>query len=259
MIYSFCSFFNELELMKVRLEIMKPLDCTNVFIESIYTHAGDKKELCFNTNDLSDKCRDSIVYGVYEKEPTGDTWQAEKGQRDFALELVGDWIIEDDDICIITDLDEVVDPDCIKYFKPYMGCASLRMDKFSYYINVLEGYQTWNVGRICTGKYLRGKTLSEIRNTPAPFDIPMCGWHWSFCMGADRILEKLFSYAHVESLTPFTTDPENLKRKLKDNQSMWTEDVLDVWQLIPIDNRFPPYIRDNEQYLTDLGLIKPYK
>lgn len=237
---------------------MKPLDAAHIVIESDYTHAGDKKELTLLPDVM--KNLTSFWYFAFEDMPNnGDTWANEKAQRDIAKDHLIDGDVNDDDIILITDLDEVVNPDCIKYFLPSMGCASLRMDKFSYYLNVLEGRQTWNVGRICTWEYLKDKTLSEVRNSPAPYDIPNAGWHWSFLGGVDKIIDKLFAYAHTESLTPFTTDPENLKRKLENNQSLWTERPDDLWELLPIDERFPEYIRNNEQYLTDMGLIKKYK
>lgn len=255
MIYAPTLYFNEEKLLPIRLAIMEPLGCKHIIIEAAYTHSG-----MFKGATLSDEYSwmKNVYSELYMEEPTGNAWDAEKGQRDFAKELIEYYgeAHKDDDIIIITDLDEVVFPEAIKDFDLDMGVAALRMDHFSGYLNLLQGEQTWNVGRICSGKHLRDKTLSEIRNAGCEYEITNAGHHYSWLGGVDKMIEKFFSYAHTESIKAELVDPDVLTYKLESGQSLWGEDY---WKFVPIDDRFPKYIRDNEKYLTDIGFIKPVK
>lgn len=262
MIFSLTTFFNEVDLLKIRLEIMKPLYPIHIVVESPYTHSGDKKPLFLGNMFGKDEDTDwmNFDYRVFNKGPYSDPWDAEKGQRNWAAIALKNYEPEDHDIIIITDLDEIVNPDAVwRFMESGQEVASLRMNHYSYYINVLQGWQSWNVGRICTWKYLKDKTPSQVRNEPAPYEIDNAGNHFSWLGGVDKIITKMWSYAHTETINEFTTDPDNIKRKLEENQSLWTERPDDLWRVVPIDDKFPKYIRDNEDELTLRGYIKTYK
>ena len=134
---------------------MKPLCPIDIVVESPYTHSGDKKPLFLADKIEKDEDADWINfdYRIFDKGPYANPWDAEKGQRNWAGIALKDYEPEDHDIIIITDLDEIVDPDAVwKFIASDREVASLRMNHYSYYLNVLQGWQSWNAGRIVTGK-----------------------------------------------------------------------------------------------------------
>lgn len=240
------SFFNELELLKLRCEELKPLNPIHVLIESTYTHTGEPKELVFEQNKhlFAQYNIRHLVVDV-SMPNNGDAWANEKYQRDFCTVGLAD--MNNDDIVIISDLDEIPRWQAVQFYEPRMGVASLQMDKYSVYLNLLEGIQNWGVGKIVTGKHLYERSASEIRNGGADFGIYFGGWHMSFMGGVERMKEKLFAYAHTETLKPELLD--NLEYKYVSGQSLWH---TDYWKFVKIDESFPRYLFENQEEFKHL-------
>ena len=67
-IYDCFTFFDENEILEIRLnELNKYVDYF-VIVESTFTHKGEKRELKFNHQKFN-KFKDKIIYLVYDKEP----------------------------------------------------------------------------------------------------------------------------------------------------------------------------------------------
>lgn len=243
--YHCVTFFNELSLLKLLAEEIFPLDPIIVLVEATHTHTGDEKPLYFEQNKHL-FAKYNIRHIVVEDMPnTGNAWDNENYQRDCIMRGLTD--CKEDDVIGIFDLDEIPRATSVAQYKPEMGVVGVKMDKFSYYLNCVEGWQQWQVGRLCAMQHLRKNTPNEIRNMG--FDTVMCegGWHFSFQGGFDAIVTKLFAYAHTESLTSGLMN--NLKKKLETGQSLWAQDY---WQFVKIDERFPKYLQDNQQEFEPL-------
>jgi len=241
------SFFNELELLKLRCEELKPLNPIHVLVESTYTHTGEPKELVFAQNKHLFSSYNIRHIVVNDMPNNGDAWDNEKYQRDACLNY-GEMIdLENEDIVIISDLDEIPRWQAVQFYEPRMGIASLQMDKYSVYLNLLEGIQNWGIGKIVTGKHLLERSASEIRNGGADFGIYFGGWHMSFMGGVERMREKLFAYAHTETLKPELLD--HLEYKYESGQSLWANDY---WRFVKIDESFPKYLQDNQEEFKHL-------
>ena len=237
--YDTFSFFKEFELLKLRCEELKPLNPVHILVESNYTHAGDPKPLYFE--EQKEKFKDyNIVHVVVDDMPNnGDAWSNEKWQRDQCKKEITD--LKDDDIIYIGDLDEIPRWQAIQFYEPRMGIVGLQMDKYSVYLNLLEGLQNWGIGKVVSGRVFKEKSASEIRNGGADFQLYYGGWHMSFMGGLDRVKEKLFAYAHTETLKPELLD--NLEYKIQTGQSLWGKDY---WRFVKIDEAFPKYLQENQ-------------
>lgn len=250
------TIFNEIELLKIRCEIMKELNPIHILVESPTTHTGDPKPLHFEINKhLFDEY--NIVHIVADLPNNGDPWANENAQRDaimmgFINTGVDD--VHDDDWVIISDLDEIPRPSSVRLFDAdEMLVAGLKMDKFSYYLNCLEGMQSWESAKLTSWKYLKTTSPQKLRVGGFKTIMLDAGWHWSWLGGVDKILEKFQSFAHQESNNSKFADPDVVAHKFANNISMWGDDS---WKIIPVDDYFPKYIRDNEQQLIEKGLIK---
>lgn len=243
MIYSGFCFFNEFDLLRIKLEATRGLDIQHLLVESNHTFSGIPKKHHFMDYKVDsyqiDYFSDFKISPIIDYQPKADIdpWKNEARQRNAIMHSLKD--CHDDDIIIISDCDEIVSKEAILSFKPEMECAFLVMDKFDFYLNCREGIQSWNIAKICTWKYLKARSPEEIRNSGAANSIPNAGHHFSFQGGIDAIMEKFKSFSHQEIGVQKHAIREVIEEKLKTGQSLWGEDF---WSIVPIDESFPEYI-----------------
>jgi len=232
-IYDCFSFFNELELLEIRLhELEDVVDCF-VLIEATKTHSGLDKPLYFQMNkDLFTKwnIKHIVVDGVptipdrdktwlqsdYQKE---DTWVMERYQRNFITPAV--WDADPMDIIIISDADEIVRKSVIEDIKENgmpVGSNAINQKLVSMYFNVVCTNMPWWGSKIVHRKMLDIATPSEVRfHTPAVRGIENGGWHFNWIGGGDKVKLKIRSYAHQEfNRGDVLNNVENQMRNLKD-------------------------------------------
>lgn len=228
------TFFNENDLLWLRLNELKPLNPIHVIVEASHTHTGDPKPFNFDVDRFKDF---NIRYiRVYDLPNDGDAWHNENYQRDSIMRGLFD--CKDDDVIFIGDLDEIPRVEAVNYYEPRMGIAGLCMDKYSCYMNLLEGIQNWSIAKLCTWDILKRTTPNKLRNAGANFIINYAGWHISFLGGVDKMKEKLFAYAHQETVTSDLLS--NLEEKFRTGQSLWGKDF---WRFVNIDKTFPKYLQ----------------
>ena len=105
-VYDCFIFFNELELLKVRLEELNPYVDKFVLVESHETFSGKDKPLYYSENkELFKEFEDKIIHVVLPKTNLNGTWQREAHQRNQIVRgLQG---CQKDDIIMVSDLDEI--------------------------------------------------------------------------------------------------------------------------------------------------------
>lgn len=116
MIYDCFTFFNEITLLKLRLEILNPVVDTFVIVEANRTQKGDLKLFNFEThkNEFAEFLN-KIVYIKVEDSPIPkdkNDWAIEFFQRNCILR--GITFCNPEDIIMISDLDEIPHPDLFK-------------------------------------------------------------------------------------------------------------------------------------------------
>ena len=113
MIYDCFQFFNELDILKIRLEVMNPIVDKFVISEATETFSGLKKPLYYEENkELFSEFQDKIIHVVVEDTPEGDTHYRDTFQKNAVTRGLKD--CRDDDIVIFSDLDEIPNPEKIK-------------------------------------------------------------------------------------------------------------------------------------------------
>ena len=250
MIYDCFTFFKEFDLLKIRCEELKPLNVNHVLVECTHTFTGKPKPLFFKEN--YDEFRGyNIIHGIINNSPNnGNAWDNEKFQRNNIM--LGLENCNDSDIVIIGDADEIPRAQAIKNYHIGMGQTALVMDKFGYFLNCIEGKQSWKSSRIMPYSYLKDKTPDEVRNSGYDNQIEHAGWHWSYLGGVEAIRNKLDSFSHQECNTPKLNNEEVLKHKLEIGQSLWSNEPHDLWPFMEIDDSFPEYVQKNKEQFSHL-------
>ena len=114
MVYDCIPFFNEIDILKLRLNILDPLVDRFVIEEARYTFSGMEKELCFEKNkDLFKEFLPKIDYIVVDEcREEFTTHERDNFQKNFLINGLNS--ATDDDVIILGDADEIPDPETLK-------------------------------------------------------------------------------------------------------------------------------------------------
>jgi beta-1,4-mannosyl-glycoprotein beta-1,4-N-acetylglucosaminyltransferase len=237
-IYDCFTFFNEIELLEMRLDYLYHIVDKFIISESNLTHSGREKQYNFKREYKRFKrFSDKLVYLEYDRDPTRTLgvkpekydpnhwcWSLERGQRDFLSTALFE--LDSDGIAVITDLDEIWNRDRSAELVSVTNANNLirlGMSLHYFYFNYLgTGHlnKSWQHGFSIKNSLLkenRHLSLSYIREgrVKAPV-LPGMGWHFSYLGGKERITEKLESFAHQElNKADFKSD-SNIEKALKD-------------------------------------------
>lgn len=230
-----CPFFNEIELLKIRLELLYDHVDGFCICESNLTHPGDLKPYYFEERQAEfAPWMDKVTYLKFKPDTTGldfsrkdesfnpqsPAWQMERAQRNAIAQYCAQF--NDDDMFIVSDLDELANPEVIKAIRSgaiQVDKARLEMEMHYYYMNckgVGPGaenriWQQGFVASVATIKQTPG-SLSHLRvHEPMPV-IQSGGWHFSYLGGAERVSQKINAAAHAETNRPEINNLLHLKQ-----------------------------------------------
>ena len=124
------TFYNELGLLKYRLDTLYDIVDNFILVEATTTHSGNPKELFYEKNKhLYQKYQDKIIHIIVDDMPkTTSTHIPENFQRVCISR--GFKNLNKDDILIISDLDEIPNPTLLEKLKidGLQGGYSLKQD-----------------------------------------------------------------------------------------------------------------------------------
>lgn len=263
-IYDCFPFFNELDLLEIRLSELYDIVDKFIIIEALHTHSGKPKPLYFKDNyERFKKYHDKIITHVIDFDPKEtNSWRRENYQRDVAKDLLMKFA-NDDDYIIISDLDEIPRPSSIiKHIKSETDkIGILKQDRYMYYFNYknLTTDEPQLNAKIVKFKVLRNSNMCYLRYCTTHNEFPYYyisdgGWHFTFMGGADKIIEKIQSFAHTEYDTKEKNNKERILKLIDEGKDVY--DANTTWSIIPIDKTFPKMIEENVVYYKEKGWIK---
>lgn len=248
-IFDCFTFFNELDLLEIRLAELAPFVNHFVIAESPLTFTGREKPLFFAENrDRFVAYADKIIHIVVDDMPNATTtsaWEREWHQRRALVRGLKDAAPED--IVILSDLDEIPRPQALEALRatpPHGDIAVLESNLSLGYANTrpVEPYFSLvQAPRALQRKHLkdfqdlrafRARTSRSALVAPidplltrvragftfgAPLGVRVlsdAAWHFSYLGGAEAIREKLTSYAHTEAQTKEGLDLDNIAKGL---------------------------------------------
>lgn len=213
-------FFNELDLLEIRLNELKNIVDVTVLVESPLTFTGKIKPLYFDEN--KDRFKEFNIEHVifYDYEDGTNPMLQEKAQKQYGIDYVFNNIFSKGDILIFGDCDEIPNHEIIeKAINGDWESARLVMILFYYYMNCVE-IPTGRIHR--NTRLLRpGKRFEYNSNQRDKTDMTIfgAGWHFSFL---GDIKYKLESYNHAPEYNkpPFNT-PEHIKKCVSDGKDLF--------------------------------------
>lgn len=111
-VYDCIPFFNELDILELRLNILDKYVDKFIIEEATMTFSGQEKDLCFKANrDRFKRFLDKIVYVTVDDSPTtGTTHQRDYFQKNRLIEGLKQVGATSDDVVIFGDCDEIPNP-----------------------------------------------------------------------------------------------------------------------------------------------------
>ena len=261
-IYDCIQFFNEENILDLRLNILGEFVNFFVIVESTSDHQVNTKKLNFDINKFA-KFKKKIIYIVVEdtaetvKRPhLGQNSLVERHQRNSIAKGLKN--CDDNDLVIISDVDEIPDLNKLIFFDK-KNYAVFSQKKFDYKLNLLnETEGEWYGSKICLKKNLKSpQWLRDLKFRKYPFwridktrnlqIIKNAGWHFSYLQSPDDIVKKIMSFSHGEWNKPELANQENIKEKIKMQKNIFN--LKYSYKKIDIDHTYPKYITENKEKL----------
>ena len=254
-------YFDEDLVLDIRLNVLKDHVNKFVIVEATRDHAGKDKKLNFDINNFA-KFKDKIIYLIIDDLPINlksykKNWPVhhlrDQHQRNSLAK--GYKNCEDNDLIMISDIDEIPDPNKIKEFKLSNKYACFMQKNFQSKINLLNvSDKYWMGTKIIQKKNIKSpQWLRNIKTAkPAfwkfykprqPQLIYNGGWHFSFLKDPKGISKKIRSYSHSEFNLPEFTDEKKIEERIKQKNDIFDRNYK--YEKINLDSSFPKYILDN--------------
>lgn len=272
MIYDCIPFFNELDILKLRMQILSPYVDKFVLEESTVTFSGEPKEMIFAKNrDMFREFEDKILYVAVDNSPMSGvtTHERDKFQKNQLIRAMTE--AKPDDIVIFSDVDEIPNPKVLQkivqnfdqekiyHLAQRMFYCFLNMEEVSGNLLSITGEfqgvdrKQWLGTKICCFKNLPKEGIVFLREVspkdPRSVRVPDGGWHFGYMGGdgerdvAKRIGIKVQAAAHQEY---------NKSRYLNEavDRLLCGEDIFDrnaKFIRVPINDSYPEYLREHQE------------
>jgi len=269
-IYDCFQFFNEENVLDLRLNILDKFVDFFVIAESTTDHQGNAKKLNFDKKNFK-AFEKKIIYvvvddtlNVIKKPHLGQNSLVERHQRNSIAKGLKN--ADENDLIIISDVDEIPDLNKLNLFEKKNRYAVFLQKKYDYKLNLLnETEGEWHGSKICLKKNLRSpQWMRDLKFKKYPFwrfdkirDLQIIkdgGWHFSYLQSPDNIIKKITSFSHGERNTPEHANYKNIEEKIKMQKNIFDLDFS--YKKVEIDSTYPEYILKNKEKLKKWILEK---
>ena len=272
MVYDCFPFFNELDILEIRLNELYDVVDKFVLIEADRTHQNKPKPFVFEENkERFAKFSDKIIHIKVTKYPLFiplinpfSAWKIERYQRDYIKKALVD--CQPEDIILISDLDEIPNSIVLKQLinKGISKIYGLKMDMFIYFLNnklIFDGGSNmdkeeaksgiWHSTAVLPYKLLK-KSPSKIRRIIMRTKrrgevyeiVPNAGWHFTYIGGVKKIVEKLEAFAHAEYNLQQYKDENHILELIKSGKDIFGRDL--EFEIIEDKDFLPNYLKSPE-------------
>ena len=260
------TYFNEKELVELRLKYLEPIVDYFIIIESNITFTGKKKEWNFpnilNTklkkfahkiqyhqlNIELDKIKNEESW-IIENVKGDDFWRIENFQRNYIKTACSKF--SNDDILIISDLDEIPSKKKLNFIlsSDFKKISPIALEQHLFHLDCnflrLESWRGSIVTTMQGNNEHKPQKFRRLRNKISHFTDG--GWSFSSFGGYERVKEKIESYAHSEHNNDKFKSPEHIAncqktgadlfhRKIKSKKiekDFFPKDLLEIMEQNP--------------------------
>ena len=281
MVYDLIPFFNEIDIFKIRLNVLGPYVDKFIIEEATMTFSGEEKELCFEKHKhLFGEFLDRIEYVIVTDTPkVAKTHERDYFQKNHLIDGLKRVGATEDDVIIFGDLDEIPNPVKLQQIIENFDKSKvyhLAQRNFYAFLNMEEksgkllsitgdfpeirendrkwlGTKVTSLGNIPKEGIVRLRDLVSVTDEKS-IRVEDGGWHFGYMGGmhqtnpVERIGVKVKAAAHQEY-----NDREILAEtmdRLVLGQDIFGRDAR--FERVEIDDTYPLYIREHIDELNYL-------
>ncbi len=270
MIYDCFTFFNELDLLEIRLNVLNDVVDKFVLVEMDKTHSNNDKPFYFEENkERYAEFLHKIVHvkvtdypSKEEIEKTGNpyyNWFLENYQRNAILRGLEN--VQLTDFILLSDLDEIPNPKVVARYEGNDIWVFKQKTMYYYLNNLCITSPVWKGTRMGTIRRILElqKNMGEVpkEHVPCYFrgyqgkEISYGGWHFSYLGGVEKIIHKIQSFAHQEYNTEEYLNPEKILKHIENNENLYGQKGVE-FKVVELNSSFPKYILDNQEKYKQL-------
>jgi beta-1,4-mannosyl-glycoprotein beta-1,4-N-acetylglucosaminyltransferase len=238
-------FYNELELLELRLETLYDVIDKFVIVEANKTFSGKDKLFNFELNkEMFAVYLDKIIYVKVEDSPLPKSkinfWNVECFQRNCILRGLEN-VAEFGDRILVSDADEIINPETLRTALNNDAWVSFEQNLYYYYLNLQQNNNF--VGPVLA-KYGTFKTPEELRLEGRKIKIiKNGGWHFSFLGGAERIREKISVYSESQTNSKILQNIDVIEYLINSKQDIFGRKNVS-YNIVEINESFPKYTNE---------------
>ncbi len=257
-IYDCFMYFDEDLLLDLRLNSLDKFVKKFVITEATYTHNGSKKKLNFDINKFK-KFKDKIIYIVVDKEPEniqelskGEP-KEKRGEKLILNGMARDYFQRenlkkglkdtlDEDLILISDLDEIPNLDEIDFTKINNDILIFEQKMFYYKLNLFYEDFVWQGTKGTKSKnFLSPQWLRNIKGKKYPkwrldtyfskkkysnlHFIKNGGWHFTCLKTPEELEKKLLNFAHHYEFEESGLKIDDLKKLIAQKRVIYDHTV----------------------------------
>jgi hypothetical protein len=263
-VYDCFTFYNEYDLLELRLEELYDYVDYFVIAEANKTHQGRDKPYFLEENwERYAKYHDKIIHIKVDDMPTNDdAWVLENYQRNALA--IGYADADQNDIIIISDLDEIMRAETVELMREdtthtlFICRCPLFYFKLNYIMAKPRSY--WVNQMAMPRKFLT--TPQEIRNlthwasaqpeelvTDKVRTIQHAGWHFTYMGNTDHAKNKIINFAHQES--NHLAEAMNVEEFMKLKKGIDPTNPNESFEIVTLDDYFPETVLKNPERWKD--------
>ena len=253
-IYDCFMFSDEKMLLNLRLKSLEKFVDKFVIVEASYFHSGQPKKLNFDINEFKE-FKDKIEYFIVKDQPPGilkqntedKNWQKDQKkifnsilrdnyQRDQLTNKLQN--IDDDDLIIISDLDEIPKLDSVNLKNINNEILIFKQKMFYYKFNLMyEGFNWFGSKAVKKKNFKSAQWLRNIKNKKYSrwrFDVYFSkkkysnikfiedgGWHFTCIKKPLDIHKKLLTFAHHQDYENSNITLQELEKKIDEKRILY--------------------------------------
>jgi beta-1,4-mannosyl-glycoprotein beta-1,4-N-acetylglucosaminyltransferase len=235
-----------------------------VIVESNQTFTNNPKPWNFDIAQYPEYA-DKIIYIQVEDMPgSANPWDNEHHQRNAILRGLTD--AEDDDVIIVSDVDELLRPEAVDYIRTSdQTIFALRMPLYNFKFNYMREtpgqYDVWAMAARrkvlddTLGK-ITPNSLRELRHSfhSAPHQlanngcevIEHAGWHFGYFGDRQHLVDKAQNFSHQEVNRPDFIDQIDIDASIRAGTSWARANTNEHYVVVELDNYMPETVVQNQ-------------
>ena len=291
-IYDCFMYYDEDLLLDIRLNALDKYVKKFVITEATYTHNGTKKKLNFNINNFN-KFKNKIDYIVVDQQPPNvrklkeDDSAKIKEEKLILNGMARDYFqrenlkkglknLKDDDLVVISDLDEIPNFDNLDFNKINNNIIIFQQKMFYYKLNLYYNDFIWAGSKAVKYKnFVSPQWLRNVKSKKYPFwrlDVFFSkkkysnlfyvkdgGWHFTCIRTPEDLEKKLLNFAHHYEFEQSGLKISDIKKLINEKRVMYDHNIdqkgykwsgKSILKKINL-NLLPRYIANNAKRFDD--------